>query len=149
MIVAELKFTIGQIAAAVKIPVNRLKTMRHRGLTPMWDDGDDAPDRTWRKYSLTDAALLSAQVALMADGLSTEAAVELVRDARSFLRTDRPADTWAGIVRFDDDERHVGGSFADVLAATADHSADSGSRAAFLVNLTFHMRRVRAALEAK
>lgn len=146
---ADLKFTISQIADAAGIPLNRLKTLRFRGLVPFWDAEAGAEERAWRRYSMIDAALLSAQVALMADGLSAEAAVELVRDARTFLRSECSEDVWAGIVRFENGERHVGGSFTDVLAVTAVPSADSGSRAAFLVNLSFHMRRVRAALEAK
>ena len=147
MIDREPSYTIGQVAHAACISRNTLKTLRSRDLTPLWDG--DAEERAWRRYSLIDAALLSAQVALMSDGLSAEAACELVRDARTFIRSEVSGDIWAGIVRFEDGERHVGGSFADVLAATAAPSADSGSRAAFLVNLSFHMRRVRSALEAK
>lgn len=146
---SETIFTISLIADAAGIPLNRLKTLRFRGRVPFWDAEAGAKEREWRRYSLIDAALLSAQVALMSDGLSADAACELVRDARTFLRSECREDVWAGIVRFESGERHVGGSFADVLAATAAPSADSGSRAAFLVNLSFHMRRVRAALEAK
>lgn len=145
----DLQFTISQIAAAAGVALNRLKTLRFRGHVPFWDAEADAEERSWRRYSLVDAALLSAQVALMSDGLSAEAACELVRDARAFLRTEQPGDVWAGIVRFENGERRVGGTFADVLAATAAPSADSASRAAFLVNLSHHLRRVRVALEAK
>lgn len=145
----DLEFTISQVAATVGIPLNRLKTLRFRGMSPMWDNGDDGKAGAWRKYSLIDIALLAAQLSLMNDGLSAEAACELVRDARAFLREERAGDVWAGLIKFEDGERHVGGSFHEVLAASAMPSADSQPRAAFLTNLTFHARRVRAALETK
>lgn len=144
---SELVLTISQVAEAAGIPLNRLKTLRFRGHVPFWDAEAEAEERSWRRYSLIDATLLSAQVALMSDGLSAEAACELILDARIFLRSEGSGDIWAGIVRFEDGERHVGGTFADVLAATVAPVGQSEPRAAFLVNLSFHFRRVRAALE--
>lgn len=149
-------FTIGQAAKAAGISRNTLKTLRMRGHTAMWDSGDDSEDRedrSWRRYTALDVALLSAQVDMMNDGVGADASASMLQATRGKLfkvehpSVPSPDDIWIGVIRSDVEEHHCAGTLADVLAETKTRALSGVCRATLFVNISNHFRHVRTALE--
>lgn len=116
----------------------------------------------WIRYSIEEIALLSAQIELVdVLKLDVTAASRLLANARGTFEGQHPerplpfADIWIGAVISDGEDNgraHVGGTLEDVQARVQKHIAapaaeDDGAPCMVLtVNLSKHVRRVRAAL---
>ncbi|CFX34594.1 protein of unknown function [Candidatus Filomicrobium marinum] len=160
--VEDKPYRLSDIADALGIPLTRVRTMRARGHTGMWDSGvDESADdfgRGWRTYSFTDAVAFACVLELIERGVAADVAGSVIGNCRGWLaghHADAPAlaDTWIGVVHLNGSAGHVGGHLAQVLASVEQQvgrdirdTKGGGGSAVFLVNASNHARRVREAL---
>lgn len=162
----ERKYRLSEIADANGVDLARVRSMRARGHTAMWDTGigETADDhgRGWRRYSLADAVALGCVLELMARGLSAEVADRIVSNCNGWLAGHHPdspalADAWIGVVHLNGSAGHVGGHLAKVLAEIdrmvardiRDTKNGGGGAAVFLINASNHARRLAEKLDAQ
>lgn len=156
---------LSDIAALIDMPLARLRTMRARNQTAMWDAGvDETPGedagRGWRDYAVTDAVALACVLELIERGLNADVAASIVVGCRQFLydanhpRAAARTDIFIGRLWFLDGEVNVGGPFCDLLidverrvrADIRDFDFGGGS-SLFLVNASNHHRKIMEKLK--
>lgn len=156
---------LSDIAAALDIPLMRVRTMRRRGHSAMWDNGiDDGVDdlgRGWRRYSLIDAVAFSCVLELVDRGLMAEVASSIVANCRQHIYYGpHPAspsadDVLVGAIYLSEGRAHVGGPLPALLAdvekcvQTDVRDFSGGGSAIFLVNASNHHRRLKEKLSVK
>lgn len=162
----ERKYRLSDIAAALDIPLTRVRTMRARGQTAMHDSGfddglDDARPGSWRPYSLLDAVAFACVLDLMQRGLAPDAAANLVGNCLGFIgegphpRGAHHTDIWVGAIFFNEGRAHIGGQLGDLLIDIEKKvrreirvGDDGNGTGLFLVNASHHVRKLKKVLNA-
>lgn len=163
--VDDRKLKLSDIAALIDMPLARLRTMRARNQTAMWDAGvDETPGedagRGWRDYSVTDAVAVCCVLELIERGLNADVAASIVVGCRQFLydanhpRIASKVDIFIGRIWFIDGSTHVGGPLCDLVididkrirADIRDFDLGGGS-SVLLVNASNHYRRIMEKLK--
>ena len=154
-------FTLLQIANALDVPIARVRTMRARGQSAMWDSGSDAPDdggRTVaRQYSLTDATALACTLEFIERGMTADMASGIASNCRHFIhdgphpRAPHRTDVWIGALLFPEGRAHVGGQRCDLFLNLEDRirrerSEGSDVSGLLLVNASRHFRSLKEKL---
>jgi len=164
-VVDDRSLKLSDVAALIDMPLARLRTMRARGQTAMWDTDmgearGEGTERGWREYSITDAVSLACVLELIERGLNADVAASIVAGCRRFLydanhpRVASRVDIFIGRLWFLDGEFHVGGPFCDLLidierrvrADIRDFDLGGGS-SVLLVNASNHHRRIMEKLK--
>jgi len=156
----EQRLKLSDIAAALGVPLTRLKTMRARGQSGTWDAWtEDIPADVagpgWRFYSMTDAVALACVLDLVERGVNSDVAGSIIWNVRQHIydgphpRVGSPADIFVGALYLSEGRAHVGGPLGDVLKDIDRHvRADirafenGGGTGLFLVNASRHYRRL-------
>jgi hypothetical protein len=84
-VMGDRNFKLSEIAAALDVPLARVRTMRARNQTACWDSGREAEDagRGWREYSIVDAVSLASVIEMVERGLNADEAAKVVLPAAS------------------------------------------------------------------
>ncbi|WP_334150364.1 hypothetical protein [Hyphomicrobium sp.] len=155
----ERQYRLSEVADALGVPLARVRTMRTRNQTAMWDAGIDEPERVWRDYSIDDAVAFACVLDLIEKGLAADVAASIVGNSRAHIkagphpRAAHHTDVWIGAVFFADGRAHVGGQLCDLLIDIEKkvrheiRAADDGNgTAVFIVNASTHFRKLKEAL---
>jgi hypothetical protein len=164
-VVDNRKLKLSDVAVLVDMPLARLRTMRARNQTAMWDAGvseiaGEGAGRGWRDYSVTDVVALCCVLELAGRGLSIDVAANIIANCRQFIhdadhpRTASRTDIFIGRVWFIDGQAHVGGKFCDLMIDIERRVRDDirnfdigGGSSVLLVNTSNHYRRITEALK--
>jgi hypothetical protein len=158
-VMGDRNFKLSEIAAALDVPLARVRTMRARNQTACWDSGREAEDagRGWREYSIVDAVSLASVIEMVERGLNADEAAKVVLACRKFLmpaqhpRSASRADVWIGVLHLLEAPVPVGGQFCDLLLdidkavagnIKAAPDGEGGGAGLILVNASNHYRRL-------
>lgn len=156
-------FKLSEIAAALDVPLARVRTMRSRNQTACWDSGLEGEDagRGWRDYWITDAVALACVLELVEGGLNADEAAQIVVQCRSHIkagphpRSAAHADVWIGVLHLLEAPVPVGGQFCDLVLDVEKRVRDNikaapegagGGAGLVLVNASNHYRRLMGKL---
>ncbi len=157
-------YKLSEVAAALDVPLARIRTMRARNQTAMWDaalaEGKEA-GREWRDYWIADAVALACVLELVERGLNADEAAKIVTRCRKFImagphpRSAARADVWIGVLHLLEAPVPVGGQFCDLVLDVEKRVRDNikaapegagGGAGLILVNASHHFRRLKETL---